>query len=133
MKRHAPTTVWPVPEGFRGIYAHAVEVFGGSRVLLISGQVGVEPDGSVPTGFSEQCNRAMSNVEELLASANMAVADIVKLNYYVTRQTDLPALNEARIRRWKSNAPPAVTTLVVAGLARPELLVEIEVTAATAK
>ncbi len=73
----------------------------------------------------------MTNVEELLAAAKMAISDIVKVTYYLTRPTDLPALSEARTRRWKSDAPPAVTTLVVAALARPDLLIEIEVTAAS--
>jgi enamine deaminase RidA (YjgF/YER057c/UK114 family) len=131
MKQYAPTAVWPVPEAFRGIYAHAVEVRATSRVLLISGQIGVEPDGTVPSSFEDQCDRAMTNAEELLAAADMTVADIVKVSYYLTRQADLPALNEARSRRWKSDAPPAVTTLVVAALARPNLLVEIEVVAAS--
>lgn len=72
----------------------------------------------------------MANVEELLAAANMAISDIIKVNYYLTRAADLPALSEARTRRWKTGSPPAVTTLVVAALARPDLLIEIEVTAA---
>src|SRR5258708_4530746 len=132
MKRHAPAAVWQVPEGFRGICTHPVEVRAGSRVLLISGQIGVAPDGTVPSGFREQCDRAMMNVEGLLAAADMATSDIVKVNYYLTRSADLPALNEARARRWKSDSPPAVTTLVVAALAPPNLLVEIEVGAASA-
>lgn len=131
MKRHAPATLWQVPEGFRTIYAHAVEVCSGSRMLLISGQIGVEPDGAVPSTFSEQCAMAMTNVEELLAAANMATTDIVKVNYYLTRPEDLPILSEARMRRWTSDTPPAVTTLVVAALARPDLLIEIDVTAAS--
>jgi 2-iminobutanoate/2-iminopropanoate deaminase len=133
MKRYAPTTIWQVPEGFRTTYAHAVEVRAGARVLLISGQIGVGPDGAVPSGFSDQCDRAMTNVEELLAAADMAISDIVKVSYYLTRSEDLPALGEARTRRWKSDSPPAVTTLVVAALARPSLLIEIEVIAASGK
>lgn len=131
MKRHEPATVWQVPEGFRGIYAHAVEVRAGARVLLISGQIGVAPDGAVPVGFSEQCDRAMLNVEALLADADMTISDIVKVSYYLTRPADLPALGKIRTTRWKSDAPPAVTTLVVAALARPDLLIEVEVTAAS--
>jgi len=41
----------------------------------------------------------MTNVEELLAAADMAISDIVKVNYYLTRSEDLPALGEARTRR----------------------------------
>lgn len=133
MKRHSPETIWQVPEGFRGIYAHAVQVRAGARVLLISGQIGVAPDGTVAAGFAEQCDRAMLNVEALLADADMTISDIVRANYFLTRPADLATLGEIRHRRWKSDAPPAVTTLVVAGLARPDLLIEIEVTAASTR
>ena len=133
MKRHEPATIWQVPQGFRGIYAHAVQLRAPARLLVVSGQIGVEPDGSVPVSFAGQCERAMTNVEALLADADMAVADIIKLNYYLTRPANLPSLAEIRNRRWASEAPPAVTTLVVAALARPELLIEIEVTAASTR
>lgn len=131
MKRHAPAALWPVPNSFRGIYAHAVELAAPARMLFVSGQIGTAPDGRVPANFAAQCDQAMANVEALLAAAGMAKTDIVKVTYYVTSAADLPALALARARRWASDAPPAVTTLVVAGLARPDLLVEIEVVAAT--
>jgi 2-iminobutanoate/2-iminopropanoate deaminase len=54
----------------------------------------------------------------------MTHTDIVKLVFYLTRAVDLPTLGELRRKRWASSTPPAVTTLVVAALARPELLVE---------
>jgi 2-iminobutanoate/2-iminopropanoate deaminase len=73
----------------------------------------------------------MQNVEALLADAGMIVSDIVKVAYYLTRLEDLPVLGAIRTNRWRTETPPAVTTLVVAALARPELLVEIEVTAAS--
>jgi 2-iminobutanoate/2-iminopropanoate deaminase len=133
MKRHEPATMWQVPEGFRGIYAHAVQVRAPARLLVISGQIGVEPDGSVPVSFAAQCERAMTNVEALLADVGMTGADMIKVNYYLTRPADLPSLADIRNRRWASEAPPAVTTLVVAALARPELLIEIEVTAASTR
>ena len=60
----------------------------------------------------------------------MTHTDIVKLAFDLTRALDLPTLGELRRKRWASSTPPAVTTHVVAALARPELLVEIEVTAA---
>jgi 2-iminobutanoate/2-iminopropanoate deaminase len=133
VKRHEPATMWQVPQGFRGIYAHAVQLRVPARLLVISGQIGVEPDGSVPVSFSGQCERAMTNVEALLADADMAVSDMIKVNYYLTRPVDLQSLAEIRKRRWASEAPPAVTTLVVAALARPDLLIEIEVTAASTR
>jgi enamine deaminase RidA (YjgF/YER057c/UK114 family) len=125
-ERHNPKTVWPVPEMFRPIYAHAVEVPAGQRLLLVSGQIGLSVDGTLASDFAAQCEQAMDNVERLLEGAGLSRANLVKVTYYLTRADDLPRLGEIRQRRWASDAPPAVTTLVVAALARPDFLVEVE-------
>jgi 2-iminobutanoate/2-iminopropanoate deaminase len=128
--RHNPASVHGVAEPFRGIYSHAVEVAAGARLLFISGQVGIARDGTPRVGFSEQCEQAMDNIEGLLAAATMTKADIVKITYFLTRVEDQAALGDIRRRRWASGEPPAVTTIVISALARPEYLVEIEVAAA---
>ncbi len=128
-KRHNPESIWPVPESFQEIYAHAVEVSAPQKLLLISGQIGIAPDGTVPARFDDQCHQATDNVEALLAAAEMSAKNILRVTYYLTSVENLTALADIRRTRWGSKEPPAVTTLVVAGLARPELLVEIEVTA----
>ncbi len=128
--RHNPASLRDRPEQFRTIYSHAVEVQAGARLLMVSGQIGVGRDGATQSGFAAQCEQAMENVEALLAAARMTTADIVKVTYFLTRAADLPALGDIRRRRWAAAEPPAVTTLVVAALAAPDYLVEIEVTAA---
>lgn len=128
--RHNPASVWRVPDAFRSIYSHAVEVPDGARTLFISGQVGVASDGTLRPDFATQLEQAMDNVEALLAAARMTTANVVKASYYLTRAADLPALGEARRRRWAKRGPEAVTVIVVAALARAEYLIEIEVTAA---
>ena len=129
-KIHNPTSVWTVPEAFRAIYSHATEVQGPARLLFISGQFGVAGDGSLASDFAAQAEQAMNNVEALLASGGMSMKSIVKLTYYLTRATDAPALAHIRRDRWSSPEPPAVTAIVVAALARPEYLIEIEAIAA---
>ncbi|MBV9014321.1 MAG: RidA family protein [Alphaproteobacteria bacterium] len=127
---HNPATVWPVPEQFRSIYSTAAELRSAGRVLFISGQFGVRPDGSLAEGFETQCEQAMNNVEALLAAAEMNCGNTVKLTYCVTRPADFPSLGRIRRERWPSEAAPSVTALAVAGLARPEYLIEIEAVAA---
>jgi len=129
-KAHNPSTVWTVPEGFRTIYSHASELAAGSRMLSVSGQFAVAPDGSLPGGFAERVDAAMDNIEALPASAGMTKDNLVKLNYYLTRAADASVLGEARRRRWGSAEPPAVTAIVGLSLARPEYLIEIEAIAA---
>jgi enamine deaminase RidA (YjgF/YER057c/UK114 family) len=86
----------------------------------------VAPDGVLPPDFTTQLDQAMDNVEALLAAAGMTKANVVKASYYLTRAADLPTLGEVRRRRWAKSEPEAVTVIVVAALARPEYLIEIE-------
>jgi len=129
---HNPVTLWQVPDAFRSVYSHAAEVAAPSRVLFISGQFGVAPDGRLPAGFAAQCERAMDNVEALLAAAGMTTANIVKLTYYATQATDFPILLQIRQQRWAFDPAPSVTAIAVSALARPEYLIEIEAVAIAA-
>jgi enamine deaminase RidA (YjgF/YER057c/UK114 family) len=129
---HNPAALWQVPDAFRSVYSHATEAVAPSRMLFISGQFGVAPDGRLPPDFAAQCERAMDNVEALLAAAGMTTANIVKLNYYATQATDFPILVQTRQRRWAFDPAPAVTAIAVSALARPEYLIEIEAVAIVA-
>jgi 2-iminobutanoate/2-iminopropanoate deaminase len=109
-KVHNPTTVWPIPHPFQEIYSHASETLvGQTRQLHVAGQVGVALDGRVSADFTEQCEQAMHKLEAMLGAAGMAMADVVRLTYYVVNRQDLQALNALRVERW-SGCRPAVTT-----------------------
>jgi len=126
---HNPASVWQVPDTFRSIYSHAAEVGGPVKYLFISGQFGIAPDGQLAKGFAAQCERAMDNVESLLATAKMSAANLVKLAYYVTQAVDFPALAQIRQRRSALDPAPSATAIAVVALARPEYLIEIEAVA----
>lgn len=128
---HNPTSVWQVPEMFRPVYSHAVEVSQIERLLLISGQFGVAPNGDLSVDFAAQCEQAMDNVEALLDASGMTTSNIVKITYFVTSAANFPTLVEIRRRRWAWEPAPAVTAIVVSGLARPDYLIEIKAMAAT--
>ena len=76
--RHTPHTV-AAPFG---PYSHAVEVPEGSRLLYISGEVGVLPDGTVPEGIEAQAEACWRNIITILADAGMGVGDLVKITTY---------------------------------------------------
>ncbi|WP_300015204.1 RidA family protein [uncultured Roseobacter sp.] len=109
---------------------HGTEITEPRRFVFLSGQIGVAPDGTTHASFKDQCNQAIDNVEALLVDAEMTTADILRVTYFVTDADNLASLSEVRQTRWNEGNAPAVTTLVVAALAAPDLLVEIEVTAA---
>ena len=123
---YSPPTVWQVPETLKSVYSHAVEVRDVKRLLLISGQFGVAPDGLLAADFASQCEQAIDNVEALLAASEMTTSNIAKLTYYVTSASNFPELVAIRQKRRARQPAPAVTAIVVSGLARPEYLIEIE-------
>jgi enamine deaminase RidA (YjgF/YER057c/UK114 family) len=67
----------------------------------------------------------------ILAAQGAGPQDIVKLTFYVAaRPVSLAKLNAKRAEMFAGTAPPPSTWIQVAGLARPEYLVEIEAVAA---
>ncbi|MBK8740801.1 MAG: RidA family protein [Betaproteobacteria bacterium] len=110
-------------------YVHGMEVPPGARWLHVSGQIGVHPDGRPGADAREQAELAWRNIGAILASAGMAFGDIVKVTTYSISPAHLPTLREVRERVLAGHLP-ASTLLVISGLARPELLLEIEVCAA---
>ncbi len=122
---HNPTTV----AAAFSRYSLAVEAAPGARWLFISGQVGVDPDGSLAQGAQAQMETAWRNVLGLLASAGMGPADLVKVNAYLRRAEDTGLYREVR-ERMLGGAEPASTLIVISALAHPDWLVEIEAVAA---
>lgn len=123
--RHTPDTV-AAPFG---PYSHAVEVPEGSRLLYISGEVGVLRDGTVPETIEAQAEACWQNIIAILADAAMTVADLVKITTYLVRAEDLAAAGEARAKHL-GDARPGSATLIVSALVVPGWLVEIEAVAA---
>lgn len=110
-------------------YSHAVEITGARRWLHISGQVGIRPDGEVPQAAEAQIEQAWQNVLALLQAADMTPQDLVKVTAFLVRPDDLASYRTIRDRMLQG-AEPAGTLLIVAGLASPDWLVEIEASAA---
>ena len=91
--RHTPTSV-AAPFG---PYSHAVEVPEGSRLLYISGEVGVLPDGTVPETIEAQAEACWQNIIAILADAGMGIEDLVKITTYLVRSEDVVAAGAARV------------------------------------
>ena len=65
-----------------------------------------------------------------LATAGASWADVVKLTYFVTSVDELPAVRAVRDEFVDVARPPASSLVQVAGLFRPDLLIEVEAVAA---
>jgi enamine deaminase RidA (YjgF/YER057c/UK114 family) len=123
--RHNPPAVHPPA----GRYSHAtVHPLGpGLKRLVMSGQVGVKPDGEIAGDLGAQIEQAWDNLLAVLASEGMGPADLVKITFFITDGSPeaLKLSREIRARKLGDLAPSS-TFLVVAGLAGPDLKVEIE-------
>lgn len=116
-----PPTV-PVP-GSR--YSQAVALGAPFKRLIISGQVGLRPDGTLEDGIEPQLEQAWNNVLALLESAGLTAADLVKVTTYVTMRGCIGVTRQVRERKIGRHAP-ASTYVEVSGLANPAWLCEIE-------
>lgn len=112
-----------------GAYSHAIEIPGGSRVVHVSGQVGVRADGTIASGIEAQLECCWENILAILAASGMNAADIVKVNTYVTSPEHMRIHPKVRLK-FLGDARPAATGVCVSALATPEFLCEIEVVAA---
>ncbi|MBI2995022.1 MAG: RidA family protein [Gammaproteobacteria bacterium] len=114
-------------------FVQANEISGAGRVVYCSGQVAADADGKPlhPGDMQAQLNRALDNVTTVLKGAGLGLSDVVRLNYYTTDVAAFvkagPALAE-RLNRERCRS--ASTLLGVASLYHPDVLVEIEATAA---
>ena len=109
--------------------AHGVEVPAGARLLFTNGQVGTEPDGSAPEATADQLDVIFGRLSAVLESAGMTLNDVVRFDVYFTDRADVKTFVEIRDRIMGDHKPGA-TFLIIEGLARPELKIEVEAVAA---
>lgn len=110
-------------------YRHAALVENPRRRLVLAGQVGTRPDGTLSPDGGEQLAQIFTNIRIILAAHGMGMRDIVKMTVFLTDRLLLAPLRLAREAAMEGHAP-ASTLLIVAGLASPDYLAEIDVEAA---
>jgi len=109
-------------------YSHAAKVGG---LVFVAGQIAQDVEGAlVGRGDIEaQAVQVFDNLKAVLASAGATLDDVVKMTTYTTSLAYRPKIAEVRARYFKTYFPPN-TFVVVASLATPEYLLEIEAVAA---
>ena len=112
-----------------GPYSHTAVVQGGSELVFISGQVGMDADGGVPASFGEQIELVFQNLKACLSAHGLGVDAVVKLGVFVVPGQDFQLLRAARERHFGAHRPTS-TSVFVPQLASPKFLVEIEAIAA---
>jgi enamine deaminase RidA (YjgF/YER057c/UK114 family) len=113
-----------------GPYTHQIELAAPRRLLALSGQIGMTPEGAIPATADEQLEVALRNVARNLEEADMSVGDLVKLTLYVTEPIDRER-RAAILGERLGGHSPCMTLITVAGLAAPPLKVEVDAWAAS--
>jgi 2-iminobutanoate/2-iminopropanoate deaminase len=119
------------PSGIAGPaanYALGIEVVNPTLIVTTAGIVGDRPDGTISDDPAEQAAELWRSVGAILAEAGMGPSDIVSYITYAVVGVDRTSLQDARDRFLAGHV--ATSTLIyVPQLARPQWLVEVQVTA----
>lgn len=112
-------------------YAHGVRIDEMKTLVLTSGQLALDLDGSVPEGAEAQAELCFANINAILADAGASVDHVVKISAFVTARDHMSGYMAAR-DRWLEDSQhlPASTLMIVSGFTRSEFVVEVEVVAA---
>jgi enamine deaminase RidA (YjgF/YER057c/UK114 family) len=106
-------------------YSQVVKV---GNTVYIAGQVSVGADGNVvgKGDADAQVRQVWRNIETAVKAAGGTLQNVVKTTTYVTHIQYAAAVRKVRDELFQSSNPPTSTLLVVAGLASPDYVVEIE-------
>lgn len=109
-------------------YNHAVVRVG--QPVFLTGQVAWDAEGEVlgKGDIEVQAQQIWANIGLALADLGVGPQAVVKLTTYALSRESIPALHRARAAFFAGYDLPASTFVVVAGLADPLLLAEIDVT-----
>jgi len=109
-------------------YSHAAKSGG---LVFTAGQVAQDVEGAVvgKGDIEAQAVQVFENLKAVLAASGATLDDVVKLTTYTTSLAYRPKIAEVRARYFQTYFPPN-TFVVVASLATPEYLLEIEAVAA---
>ena len=120
--RHLNPSGLSTPTG----YTHVVAPQRG-RLVFIAGQVAADAKGAIvgKGDFKAQTQQVYENLKTAVTAAGATMADVVKINVYVTDVSQISTMREIR-QQYFSSSPPASTLVQVVALARPEYMIEIE-------
>ena len=96
-------------------------------LLFVSGNVAVDGSGNLVGGSDceAQSRQVMVNIRAIVEAAGGKMEDVAKITCFITDISNYGGYAKVRSETWPSS-PPASSTVVVAGLVRPEYLVEVE-------
>ena len=99
------------------------------NLVFVSGQTGRHPEtGELGKDIREQTRFILERIKTILAAAGTSLDNVLAVTTYVVNPMLVPAYNEEYAKYFPTNKPSR-TTVTVAALNQPELLIEITATA----
>jgi 2-iminobutanoate/2-iminopropanoate deaminase len=119
---NAPTAI--------GAYSQAIRL---GNLVFSAGQLGIDPRTGdlVEGGITGQARRVLDNLSAVLEAAGSSMDNVVKTTVFLSDMSNFAAMNEVYKQYFSSDAPPARSTIQVAGLPLGAL-VEIDCVAVVA-
>lgn len=115
-------------------YTQVVKAPPGARQLAIAGQGAFDKEMSIvgAGNLAAQARQALNNLKHALQAGGAGIADLTSMRIYVVgyNADSLAELGPALAEFLAGTCPPAQTLLGVQALGLPEMLIEIEATAA---
>ena len=122
VERINPSSMRPPAE----YYAHVTKA---GNMVFVAGQAAVDKDNKMVglNDITAQAEEVFRQLQECLHSAGTDLSHVVKLNTFLTRPEDNRPVAAVRSKYFhNAGLLPASTMVIVARLARPEMLIEVE-------
>ena len=118
----------PLGPAKRTVYSYGVLV---GSMLHVSGMVAFDTDGSVvgDSDIETQTDQVFANLRAVVEEAGGIMANVVSTTTYLVDVAHAPVVSAARERYFTGEVKPTHTVVGVAGLARPQFLVEMSAVA----
>jgi enamine deaminase RidA (YjgF/YER057c/UK114 family) len=123
VERHGSGGAWEAPVGYS-------RVIRAGDLVLVAGTTATTADGAI-AGVGDtyaQVRQTLENVESALARVGATLADVVRTRVFLTAEASFDGFARAHVEAF-GEIRPVNTTVVVAALADPRMLVEVEVDA----
>ena len=109
-----------------GHYHHVVK---DGSTLYLAGMVGIDKDRNLAGDAAGQIEQTFKNIQSALTFVGSDMRHTTKLTVYMTHLEDYPALRDVRAKYIPDDSTPAGTLILVAGLASPDMRIELDIIA----
>ena len=121
------------PEGLlkNPAFTQVITTQGSGKTIYIGGQDSVNATGKIigKGDIHVQTEQVMENILTALTACGATFENIVKLSIYIVQGQNLYGAFQISKKYMSASNPPAISVLIVSGLANPDFLIEIDATA----